>query len=200
MKARYPVIALGVAIFGFAIAAILAPDVGAGLPIASAVDRAGSDYQLVSLFGVFAFLVILAVMALRAIGGTHQATPPDPERIQTAPRPGSGFDAVVDDGIGFRERFFGDREERIKERLRRTAAQLVMERDSCGREDAIGRIERGTWTENRTAAAFIAGPEGPSPGVESRVRAAIGGNSWVQYGAKHTADEIARQAGVEQNQ
>lgn len=190
MKARTPVVALGVLVFALALGVLLTPELGGAIPVDDAIDAAGSDYKLFAVFGAVALLVVLLVFLLRAVGGQDQATPPDPEDVRTAPVPGAEFDAVVDDGVGLRERLFGDTHERVRGRLRETATQTVMRRENCGREQARGRVETGTWTDDRDAAAFVGGADGPSPPVTSRVKAALRGRSWFQHGARRTAAEI----------
>jgi hypothetical protein len=129
-------------------------------------------------------------MALRAVGGQDQATPPDPEDVRTAPVPGAEFDAVVDDGVGLRERLFGDGREQVRRRLRETATQTVMRRENCGRERARESVATGTWTDDRDAAAFLGGDEGPTPPLSSRMRAALRGRSWFQHGARRAAEAV----------
>jgi hypothetical protein len=190
VKARTPVVALGVLVFGLALGVLVTPELGASIPVGDAVDAAGSDYKLFVVFGVFAFLVVLVVLLLRVLGGQDQATPPDPEEVRTAPVAGAEFDAVVDGGLGLRERLFGDTREQVRSRLRETATQTVMRRENCGRETARETVETGSWTDDRDAAAFVAGENGPSPPISSRASAALRGRSWFQHGARRAAEEI----------
>ncbi|SFL53411.1 hypothetical protein SAMN04487950_4110 [Halogranum rubrum] len=190
MRARTPVVVLGVAVFALALGVLLTPGLGGAIPVADAVDAAGSDYKLFVVFGAVALLLVLVVVGLRAVGGQAQATPPDPEHVRTAPAPGAEFDSVVGGGVGLREQLFGDERERVRGRLRETATQTVMRRENCGRETARERVENGTWTDDRDAAAFVGGERGPSPPVSSRVTAALRGRSWFQHGARRAAEEI----------
>lgn len=197
MKARTPIAAVGVLAFAAALAIVASPGVGDAVPVESAIEDAGSDYLLLAAFGLLALLPTVGVAILRTVGGQDQARPPDPESIQTAPQPGAEFDALVADGVTLRERVFGDARERARERLRTAAARTVMRRRTIGREAATERVGAGDWTDDRVAAAFVAGPDGPSPPIAARIRAALTGRSWFQYGLERTAAEIARQAGVE---
>ncbi|SEP27999.1 hypothetical protein SAMN04487948_1326 [Halogranum amylolyticum] len=197
MRARTPVVALGVLVFALALGVLVTPELGGSIPVGEAVDAAGSDYKLFVVFGAAALAVVFVVFALRAVGGQNQATPPDPEDIRTAPVPGAGFDAVLTDGVGLRERLFGDAHEQVRGRLRETATQTVMRRENCGRKTARESVETGSWTDDRDAAAFVGGAEGPSPPLSSRVSAALRGRSWFQHGARRAAEEIVAGDGPE---
>lgn len=195
MRARAPLVVLGILVFGVALGVLFAPSLGDAVPLDSAVEGAGSDYKLFTAFGAVALAVVFVVFGLRTVGGQTQATPPTPETVRTAPAPGDRFDALVDDGVGLRERLFGDTRERVRTRLSETATRAVMRRENCGREAARSRIATGAWTDDPDAAAFVSTDAGPTPPLASRVSAALRGKSWFQRGARRTAEEIVRLEG-----
>lgn len=195
MRGRTPLIVLGVLVFGAALGVFFVPNLGDAVPIDSAIEEAGSDYKLFTVFGAGALVVALVVFGLRAGGGQTQATPPNPETIRTAPAPGEQFDAVVEGGVGLRERLFGDRRETVRTRLGTAATRTVMRRENCGRETARSRVETGSWTTDPDAAAFVSNEDGPTPPPVSRVKAALRGESWFRRGARRTAEEIVRLEG-----
>ncbi|MFC4357943.1 hypothetical protein ACFO0N_08265 [Halobium salinum] len=196
LRARHPAMVVGLGVFTLALAAVLGTGVGGELA-AAAVEAAGNDYVVFAVFGGIALLLVFVVAASRALFGQDQARLPDPERVQTAPHPGASFDRVVDEGLGLQARFFGDGGESVRERLRGLAAEAMMREAGVPRETARERVLAGTWTDDADAAAFLAGPSGPSPSMESRVAAAVRGRTWFQHGARVAADEVARHAGVE---
>jgi hypothetical protein len=196
LRARHPAMVAGLGVFALAFAAVFGLEVGGDL-VATAVESAGNDYVVFAVFGAIALLLVFVVAASRALFGQDQAELPDPERVQTAPHPGANFDRVVDEGLGLQARFFGDGGDGLTERLRRLAAETVMRERGVSREAAREHVLAGTWTDDRDAAAFLAGPSGPGPSMESRVGAALRGQSWFQHGARAAANEVTRRAGVE---
>lgn len=72
------------------------------------------------------------------------------------------FDAAIESG--------GRQREVVREFLFETAVAVYTDVTGVERQRAIHAIKNGTWTENEVAAAFLAGPEGPNPGVGQVVR------------------------------
>ncbi|MFC7157946.1 hypothetical protein ACFQPA_21235 [Halomarina halobia] len=186
--ARYAVAACGGLVFAGALAVLVVPPLADVLPLEAAVDAAGSDYQLIAVFGGLALLALLTVLAARALGRVEQGRPPDPEFVERVPAPGAEFDALVEDGLGRRAALFSDAPDRVRARLRETAARTLARTDNCSREIALDRVDSGAWTDDAAAAAFLSG-RGPPVGV--RVRAALRGRSWPQHGAAAAAEAIA---------
>lgn len=93
----------------------------------------------------------------------------DPE---TATAPGgtlaaTEFDETVDRAVGGDERAG----EEVRERLRRLAvARLTRESEGRDRESADRAVAAGTWTDDRTAAAFLSEEGGPVATLGSRLR------------------------------
>lgn len=190
---RYVLAAVGSAAMAVGLLLAVNPAVGSGVSVSGLVDRLGNDYLLVVPLGALAVLAVLAVLAARARSGVDQATPPDPERVPTAPHPGSEVDRLADDGLGLRARLFSDDEERVRERLRTAAVRAVMRSDGCSREEAQQRVDSGEWTDDRTAAEFLAGDASLS--WRERVAAALRGESAFQRGLHRAAAAIAVRPG-----
>lgn len=79
---------------------------------------------------------------------------PDPEVPFALPTPGDDLDDLV---YGYTERAEGTLEypERIGERLREVAIGALVDRENITREEALDRLEAGSWTDNQYAAAYF---------------------------------------------
>lgn len=208
---RLPLMVLGGLAFALGVLTIVAPAVADAIPIEAVVALLGNDYILVAALAGAAVLVVLTVLVARGVTGINQTTPPDPEEVHSVPRFGEAFDEVISRG-GLRALLTTERHRQVRTRLREAAIATVMRETNCTRAEARERVERGTWTDDPEAAAFLAeakegnlesgsGPgPGPGPatgpgsatGVAARVRAAIGGETPFQRGARRTAAEIVR--------
>lgn len=182
---------LGLATFGVAAGVVVSPAIADLVPLDAALELLGNDYFVVAVFGALALLLTLVVVAIRGVRGLDQATPPDPEDVQTAPRLGADFDRLVDRGFGVSARFLSDEGSEVRERLRKTAVTVRMREANCSRSAAERAVQRGEWPQDRAAAAFLSGENGPSPGVRARARAALHGESWFQHGLRRSAEAIA---------
>lgn len=186
---RLLVAGIGVVAFVLAVAMVVVPGAESVLPVDAAVEALGYDYLLVALLGVVALVVTLLVLALRAIDGQDQATPPDPEGIETVPRFGADVDEVIEAGLGLRTRFLGDGGEAVRDRFRETAVRTVARVENCTHADARRRVAEGTWTDDPAAASFLA-DGGGSVTWRTRVLSAFGGESPFQRGARRSAEAI----------
>lgn len=187
--------ALGVAAFAVAVGVVVSPTIADAVPLDGLVETLGNDYFLVAAFGALALALTLVVLAIRAVHGLDQATPPDPEDVQTAPRLGESFDDLVENGFGLRARLLSDDADRARARVRSTAVTVHMRSANCSRSAAERAVDRGEWTDDHAARAFLAGDDGPSPGLSDRVRAALHGESWFQYGLRRSAAAVAAASG-----
>lgn len=183
---------VGSASFALGLLGVFAPSAVRGLPVDAAVARLGNDYFLVAAFGVAALVVVIAVLIARGVSGVDQATPPEPERVQGAERAGERFEAVVSDASP-RVWLLSDRPDEVRERLRNCAVEAETRVGNCAREGARRRVERGTWTDDERAAAFLA--DGRAPGLSARLVAAVSGESSYQRDARRTAAAIANRYG-----
>ncbi|QLH84540.1 DUF7269 family protein [Halosimplex pelagicum] len=75
------------------------------------------------------------------------------------------LDETVDRAVGGDERAG----EEVGERLRRLAVARLA-REGWDRESADRAVATGTWTDDRTAAAFLSGDDGPVATLRSRLR------------------------------
>lgn len=77
----------------------------------------------------------------------------------------SEVDEAIDRAVGGDERAG----EQVGDRLRRLAVARLA-REERDRASADRAVAAGTWTDDRTAAAFLSGDDGPTPTLGSRLR------------------------------
>lgn len=184
----YLFVLLGIAVFGGGLAVVVAPGLGEALPVEAAIEALGSDYLVVAGIAIASLLALVVMLVVRAAGSVDEGTAPDPEFVERVPVFGAEFDDVVDNGLGLRATYFSDEPEAVREDLREQATRTLMRVRGMGREDARAAVESGRWSDQRAAAEFLAtGGEMPRP---VRVRAALRGETWLQYGARAAAEEI----------
>lgn len=183
-----------VGLLGAALAALVVvdPEAVGDLGVAGIAEALGGPWVLVAVFGAVALVFLFVLQGARAVGGLDEATPPDPEGVHEVPHPGHGFDEFLAGGVSLRERLFGDRRERVRDRIRE-AALATLTRSGMSREAAQEAIETGAWTDDPTAAAFLATDRTSGPG--SRVGAFLRGESAFGHGARRAVDEIAERRG-----
>lgn len=181
---------VGLGVFLLGVATVVAPSTAAAVPIEGVVELLGGPYVFVAAFGVVAFVVVVGVMGARAIDGLDEATPPDPEDVYQVPVPGHEFDAFVDSGGGVTARILGNRHERARNRVRRTALSTLIRTGGMSRDEAEAAIREGTWTDDPVAASFLSTRH--RPGLGQRLAAAVRGESSTQRGARRAALAVAR--------
>jgi hypothetical protein len=184
----YLFVLLGIAVFGGALAVVLSPGLGEPLPVEAAIDALGSDYLVVAGLGVLALAVLVVMLVARAASSVDEASSPDPEFVERVPVLGAEFDDLVENGLGVRATYFSDEPEAVREDLREKAIRTLVRTRGLDRETARDRVEAGRWTDNRVAAEFLA--TGGVVPRSARVRAALRGESWLQYGARVAAEEV----------
>lgn len=193
----YLAVLAGILVFGGALVVLLVPSLRAALPVEPLIDVAGSDYLLVAVFGALALLALLAMVLARAVGHVEQATPPEPEYVERVPLLGAEFDDLLENGVGVRAMLSGSEADRVREQLREEATRTLMRKRNGSRDDARDLVETGAWTDRHVPSAFLAGASIPT---KARVRAALRGQTWLQFAASETADEIVRVADERQQQ
>ncbi len=165
-----------------ALAAVLvfAPDLAVeATPVATVVRAtAGADPATVALWTTLAVALALAVVAWTPFasgtgaGATESAferaleTPPeavtaDQRRLAAAEMDADLAAAVTDGGEAF---------DSVRAELARTAAAAYAEYERVDRETGRAAVAAGTWTDDHTAAAFLADGEEPTPTVAARAR------------------------------
>lgn len=188
-RARAALATLGGATFALGVAILLAPGLADLVPVEAALAVFDNGYLLVAAFGVVALVVVVTVLLVRGVAGINQTSPPEPESAGSAPRPGEGFDDLIS-GIDLRSALFESRREQVRDRLHDAAVTAVMRETGDTRSEARERVERGTWTNDAEAAAFLAGER--TPGASTRVAAVLRGETAFQRGARRSARAVAR--------
>ncbi|SDM96729.1 hypothetical protein SAMN04487949_3012 [Halogranum gelatinilyticum] len=173
VSARTAVFAgVGVAVVAVAVGLVVAPDRLLALPVLSAVVEALADVDPGQALLVVAAVVALFVLWLvRSRGSAPDdafdrlvATPP--ESVSTgAVVAGRQFDDQFAAAGASRDRWA---ESGARTHLRHTAVDVVALTE--GTEDATRAVDRGTWTDDRLAAATLAGVDGPRPPLWARLR------------------------------
>lgn len=194
-RLRLPLTILGGLAFAIGLLTIVAPAVTTAIPIEAIVALLGNDYILVAVLAGVAILVVLSALGARIVTGLDQTTPPDPEQVHSVPSFGAEFDELVSRG-GLRALLVTEQQREVRSRLRAAAIATVMLESNCTRSEARERVDRGTWTDDPEAAAFLAtsresepAPK-QAPGFAARLKTAFGGETPFQRGARRTAAEI----------
>lgn len=142
------------------------------------IEEAGSERVfLIAGSGVIAYLA-LALRTPGVDGETSQATrrfeqfveqPPGTDATEskhiTASELDEGIEAAIENG--------GEAVVVLRERLRTTAAAVYGEVTNTSPETARAAVNRGQWCRDPVAAAFLAGPDGPSHPLAGKIRLLI---------------------------
>ncbi|WP_254272270.1 DUF7269 family protein [Haloarcula marina] len=184
---KYALVGLGVVVFGLALSS---NDPASGL-VDAALEALGNDYFLLAAFGALALVVFGGMALRRAIERVDQAAPPDPETIRDAPRPGHRFDTKVTGWPG--RAHLVRSEDDIRERVRTAAVETLVRTDGLPRETAARRVDEGTWTDDDTAAAFLAA-DASGPTLGERLNHVLRGDSWTQHAASASARAVVERA------
>lgn len=186
LKAFIGILGIGVLVGGI----VVAGDTGLA---DQAVEALGNDYLVVAVPAVLAVVLVVLGLLFRAVSGISQADPPDPEGIPTVPQFGGEFDDYTSGAavnVGGPGSVFGDSSTKMHDRVREAAIRTEMRSSGITREAATKRIDEGGWTDDRDAAAFCK-PNGATGGpLKGRLRAAIRGRTWAQYGAARAAESL----------
>lgn len=185
---RAAFVAVGGAVLALATLSVFGAETASVLPVDQAVALLGNGYFLVAVFAVLAVIVALTVLLGRGLAGIDQATLPAHEDVERAPLAGEAFTDFIE-SAGIRAWVFENRAHDVRADLREAAIVTEMRVENCSRSEAESRINRGAWTNDRTAAVFLA--ERHDPDLAARVEAAIRGESPFQRAAARTAETIA---------
>lgn len=159
-----------------AAAALLATGAAGAVP-AELAELAGAvpTERLVLLLGGGAALYgIWRTWAISRVPyGTSPLVEREPERVHGSPvvGAGAGFDSLLDRTDAGRERT--DREQARRDvhgELAEMAVRLRMEATGVDRTTAEAAVDRGEWTDDARAAAFLGGPDAPAPPWTVRLR------------------------------
>lgn len=173
---------IGGLLTGAAATLVFAPDLLLGTPPAEAASRTVSavDPRTVALWTGLVVLAALAVVAWsptasgyvpgaetetafeRALDTRPETVTDDRRRVVAAEVDADLARAVVDGGEHFAE---------VRETLFRTAVRVYAEYERVDAETrSHAAVAGGEWTEDRTAAAFLAEDDGPTPTLLARAR------------------------------
>jgi hypothetical protein len=156
----------------------------------------GVDYAAVIVVALLALVQGFRVARARQASDIQSAETPDVETVETMPTPGDDFDRTVAQlGSGPRRVRIRERAN-LRETLEDAAITAVADRENCSREEAVERVEQGTWTDDRHAASLLGKSGAPSPPIIERMKVAASAESTFQYRIRRTADAVARVAGV----
>jgi len=171
--------ALGTLATVIAAGLLFAPLMFVGLPPVEAVVTTAEevDTRQLLLGGsllVGLYLVVAARSATRANTSGEQpdafdaATEEPPEQVttarqrQTAESLDEQIEAAIDGDVSARDS--------VRDRLRETVTTAYAQTTSCSTERAREAVDSGEWTDDRTAAAFLAGEDGPDHSLWARLR------------------------------
>jgi hypothetical protein len=154
--------------------------------------RPGNDYLFAAAVGALVVLAGLGVVTARSLTGFDGATPPRTAEVPAGTPPGGAVDSVVAGELGPRAHLWGDERAAVRERLRTAAVETLVRVEGESRLDARQRVASGEWTDDRTAATFLAA-EGPGS-LGMRLADALPGGSRFQRGTERAVIAILRLA------
>ncbi len=169
--------ALGTLVTLVAAAIVFAPEVVAGVEpvtgVADALDEVDTRQLLLVASGVVGAALSVAgwraSQSARASEDEFEAATAEPPESVTAARhrlTAANLDDEFDAAIAGDEAAIG----RVRDRLSETAIRAYAHANECERATARTAVDRGTWTDDRTAAASLAGDDGPTYSLTSRLR------------------------------
>lgn len=154
--------------------------------IAAAIDPSA---VVVTLIGAFAVVQGARYANERRVRDRRAVDPGEPERRAPATVPGADLDERIARMSAASIGGYASRRE-LRERIRTVAVAAVARDRNCSTAAAERAVDVGTWTDDRTAAAFFASDA--SYPVRVRLRAALRGRSRYGYGLRAAVDAIGR--------
>ncbi|QSG05264.1 DUF7269 family protein [Halapricum desulfuricans] len=120
------------------------------------VDRA--DLLVTGLGAVVGLVAVTLAYSLSGDGGAGPLVerPPEAVNARTPSRPGRAFDRHIEGDLDA-----SDTDERVREVLREAAIETLVRQDGMQPENARTAVDRGRWTDDRVAAAFLGAPAQP---------------------------------------
>jgi uncharacterized repeat protein (TIGR01451 family) len=160
----------------------------AGIAVAVGALEVGLTQPVLIVVGLLALAAGLRPLFGRTDTGDRLQTP-DPEQRVTVPVPGESLADALDD---FRSRRTGHTVSGSVAGLRSAAVAALTRFEGDTDERANERIEDGSWTSDRVAAAFLSeSVEAPSRSVRERVGALVGRDPQFRSGISHAVAAIA---------
>lgn len=146
-------------------------------------------YVAVTLVGLLGLVQGIRYTAARRGRERNTLVPAEPERRERAAVPGQDVDDRIDRASGGSLRRYELRD-RLRSRVRSVAISAIARDRNCSRERASELVETGSWTDDRTAAAFLASDV--SYPIRVRLRVRLFGRSRYRIGLSATVDEVGR--------
>jgi hypothetical protein len=175
--ARWPLL-VGALLFCLGVGILFARGLASLVSMDWLVSRLGHDYLVVALVGIVALGLALLVVLARTLDGFDGADPPSTESVPAGRPAGEEIDRVIERGLDPAEHLTGGQRTAVRARLRRTAVETVMRVDGCSSAAATASVSAGEWTDDGTAAAFLADDGAGEFG--RRLRDALPGGSRFQ--------------------
>lgn len=168
--------------------------VGVGLGILFVVQPGLAAVLPLPRLTLVVIALLAAVEGIRSVQTRRRteidgATPPDPEIGIDTDAPGDDFDTRIA-RLSSRRGWIGGDFDRVQSRLRTAAIGVVASRHGIPRREARDRVERGTWTDDPVAAAFLGGENVDDPPLGDRLKMMLGSTPRFQHYAFRTADAI----------
>lgn len=180
-------IALGVGLLAFS--AGLSMFISPGLAIQI-------DEFLILFVAGLAVIQAFIVVQRRRITEIRESKTGDPEIPTTVNVPGDDFDERLDKFYMNLSRFkHADNRTKVRERLKKTAIDVLMRTENCSRNEAIEMLEDGTWTDIEHARGFFT-DSGVSTVDMFDIRAILSSEPPFRKRTRITVDAIAEKAGV----
>lgn len=172
------------------LAAVLALGLGIAAVVAPGRFALGLDRSAVLVVGVLALLQAARVIQARRQAEFRRAVTPDAELPAAAPPPGADLHDALSAFTDARRLSRAP----VRAGLRAAAGTVLARYEGLSAGDATRRLDRGTWTDDPYAAAFLGDTGLPFAG---RIRTFLSRESPTERGVRRTVDAIADVAGLQ---
>lgn len=184
---RRVLLALGLAFTALGVAVAVSPSIATTLRLPD-VPRL-----------VVAVLAVVFALATHAARKEVDFRDPDEAAVRASgledryepPRPGAGIDAEL--AVGPRDGP-SSADSRVRERLRLLAVRVLSDAEGWSEDEAHRRLDDGTWTDDRTAAALFS--EDVDPAARHLVASFAGIESTREREVRHALAELQRRSGA----
>jgi hypothetical protein len=181
-------LALGGLALAAGLALVVAPTGVIGAVESLATEEVRTAAAIVGGFAVVQALIAGALVRARSADPT---TVPDPTTDADATDPGAIPGEGLDESLSSYDELTDGERAAVRERLRAAAVTAVAERRSCTRERAAAVVAEGAWTDDPSAAAYLAGRPGdedaagadPDPGPTARIPLSARLREWAGAGS-----------------
>lgn len=174
-------ITIGVSAIAVAVLIIAFPSIGGSLSLPQTTTV---------IIGFIALIQGFRSVQSRRHTAIDQASIPAIEDREATPIPGDDFDERIQHMRGFYSRGAASEEERIKQRLRGTAIDVLTRTQDISNDAARDQLDAGEWTNDPIAASFLGGQEAPSSPIGFRLQSRVSSESYKRRAAIRTTNEI----------